>query len=137
VPLPSPDPAPRAVRIVGVLVAVQGLAGLAFAVAVLIRSFDVGQGAVYLYGEAGFFAVMAAGILALAGGLLLGRRWARTPSAVLQLLLIVVAWYAIGPSKLVVEAIITVAVCVLALVLLFTAPARAWAVDAVDSADRR
>jgi hypothetical protein len=47
---------------------------------------------------------------------------------VVQVLLIIVAWYALGPTKLVVPAIITVAVCVATLVLLFTARARAWAV---------
>jgi hypothetical protein len=122
-------PAPRAVRLVGVIVAVQGLAGLVFAIAVLIRAFHVDpHGAMALYGEFGFFLIAAAGILAVAAGLLLGYRWSRTPAAVLQLLLVLVAWYALGPTKLVVPAVITVVLCVAALVLLFTAPARAWAV---------
>jgi hypothetical protein len=116
------------VRIVGFLVAVQGLAALAFAVAVLVRALNVTNG-VALLGEAGFFGLLAAAVLGLAAGLVLGRRWTRTPATVLQLLLIAVAWYAIGPTALVVPAIITVAVCVAALVLLFTVPARAWAVD--------
>jgi hypothetical protein len=115
------------VRIAGVLVVVQGLAGLAFAVAVLVLAFG-SRNASNLYGEAGFFAVMAAAIIAIAVGLILGYRWTRTPAAVLQVLLIIVAWYAIGPTRLVVPAIITVAACVATLVLLFTAPARAWAV---------
>ena len=131
--MPTLSPTPRAVRIVGVLVAVQGLATLTFAVAVLVRALNVTNGGP-LFGEAGFFALLAAGVLAVAAGLILGRRWTRTPATVLQLLLIAVAWYAIGPTKLVVPAIITVAVCVAALVGLFTAPARAWAVDA--TADR-
>jgi hypothetical protein len=122
-------PAPRAVRLVGVIVAVQGLAGLVFAIAVLIRAFHVDpHGVMALYGEFGFFLIAAAGILAVAAGLLLGYRWSRTPAAVLQLLLVLVAWYALGPTKLVVPAVITVVLCVAALVLLFTAPARAWAV---------
>jgi hypothetical protein len=134
VSVPTLSPAPRAVRIVGILVGAQGLAGLAFAVAVLVRALSVTTNAGNLYGEAGFFGLLAAAILALAAGLIIGRRWTRTPATVLQLLLIAVAWYAIGPTKLVVPAIITVAVCVAALVLLFTAPARAWAVD--TTADR-
>jgi hypothetical protein len=120
------------VRIAGVLVGVQGLATLAFAIAVLVRAFHVGQGATYLYGETGFFVVMAAAIFGVAGGLVLGQRVARTPATVLQVLLIIVAWYAIGPSHLVVEAVITVVICVATLVLLFLAPSRAWAVADSD-----
>lgn len=126
--MPTLLPAPRPVRVAGVLVAVQGLAGLAFAVAVLVLAFGDTRNAGNLYGEAGFFGIMAAAIIAMAVGLILGHRWTRTPAAVLQLLLIIVAWYAIGPTKLVVPAIITVVVCVATLVLLFTARARAWAV---------
>jgi hypothetical protein len=119
---------PLAVRVAGGLVAVEALAGLAFTVAVVVRSFDV-KNPFALYGEAGFFLIMTAGMVALAVGLIVGRRWTRTPSAVLQVLLIAVAWYALGPTQLVVPAVVTVVVCVATLVLLFTAPARAWAVE--------
>ncbi len=127
--MPTLLPAPRTVRVAGLLVGVEGLAALAFTVAVVVRTFTVTGQRLPLVGEAGFFLIMAAAVLGVAAGMILGHRWARTPSAVLQLLLIAVAWYAIGPSKLVVPAIITVAVCVATLVLLFTAPARAWAVE--------
>jgi hypothetical protein len=116
------------VRLAGVLVAVQGLTALAFAIAVLVRAFGVSTGAGNLYGEVAYYTVLALGILAVAGGLLLGLRWARTPAALLQLLLIAVAWYAIGPSNFVGLAIVTVIVCAVTLVLLFLAPSRAWAV---------
>jgi hypothetical protein len=127
--VPTLHPAPRTVRVAGALVAVEGLAGLVFAVAVFVRALDVSGDRGNLFGEAGFFLVMAAAIVGVAVGLILGRRWSRTPSVVLQILLTAVAWYAIGPTKLVVPAIVTVAVCVATVVLLFTAPARAWAVE--------
>lgn len=127
--LPSVHPAPNAVRLAGALVALQGLAGLVFAVAVLIRALGAATGAGNLYGEVGMFVVLAGAILAVAGGLLLGRQWARTPAVVVQLLLVAVAWYAIGPTRLVVPAIITVVVCVAVFALLFIAPSRAWAVQ--------
>ena len=126
--MPTLLPAPRSVRVAGVFVAAQGLAGLAFAVAVLVLALGDTRNASNLYGEAGFFGIMAAAIIAMAVAMVLGHRWTRTPAAVLQLLLIIVAWYAIGPTKLVVPAIITVVLCVATLVLLFTARARAWAV---------
>jgi hypothetical protein len=126
-PVSTQQQTPLSVRIAGGLVAVEALAGLAFTVAVVVRSFDV-KNPFALYGEAGFFLIMSGAVVALAVGLMVGRRWTRTPSAVLQVLLIAVAWYALGPTKLVVPAVITVVICVATLVLLFTAPARAWAV---------
>jgi hypothetical protein len=133
VPLPVQS-APRAVRIAGVLVTVQGLTALAFAIAVLVRALGVSTGAGNLYGEVGYYAVLAIAVLAVAAGLLLGQRWSRTPATLLQLLLIAVAWYAIGPSNFVALAIVTVVMCVLTLVLLFIAPSRAWAVADSDQA---
>jgi hypothetical protein len=130
--LPTVHTAPNAVRLAGALVALQGLTGLAFAIAVLVRALGAKTGADNLYGEVGMFVVLAGAILAVAGGLVLGRTWARTPAVVVQLLFIAVAWYAIGPTKLVVPAIITVVVCVAVLALLFIAPSRAWAVREPD-----
>lgn len=121
--------APRSVRAAGVLVALQGLTGLAYAVAVLVRAFGQTRGAGNVYGEAGYFGVLAFAVLAVAVGLLLGNRWARTPATVLQLLLLAVAWYAIGPSHQVVAGVAVALLCVATLVLLFTARARAWAVQ--------
>lgn len=126
--MPTPHP-PRSVLVAGALVGVEGLACLAFVVAVLVRTLTTTGDRSALFGEVGFFLIMTAAIIALAVGLVLGRRWTRTPSAVLQVLLIAVAWYALGPTKLVVPAVITVVVCLATLVLLFTAPARAWAVQ--------
>jgi hypothetical protein len=131
VSLPALRPAPRAVRAAGVLVAVQGLAALVFAVAVLVEAVHRPSDGGNLYGEAGFFAVVAVAVLALAVGLVWGQRWTRTPAALVQILLIAVAWYAIG-SQFTGLAIATIAVCVVTVVLLFTAPARAWAVAETD-----
>lgn len=127
-PLPTALPAPRAVRVAGVLVGVQGLATLAFAVAVLVRALgSAPKDAGNLYGEAGFFAIVALAVLAVAAGLLLGQRWSRTPAAIVELLLVAVAFYAVN-SPFAALAVATIVVCVATIVLLFTAPARAWAV---------
>ena len=127
-PVSNVLPAPRAVRIAGLLVGVQGLATLAFAVAVLVQALgSAAKDAGNLYGEAGFFAILALAVLAVGAGLLLGQRWARTPAAIVQVLLIAVAAYAVH-SQFAVAAIVTIVVCAATIVLLFTAPARAWAV---------
>lgn len=122
--------APRRVRLAGVLVALQGLAGVAFAVAVLVLAFgDSGGDSAggNLFGEAGYFALLGAGVLACGVGLILGKTWARTPTLVIEILLLGVSWYAIGPSSRPAYGFPVAALCLLTLVLLLTAPARSWA----------
>jgi hypothetical protein len=117
------------VRVAGGLVAAQGLAGLAFTVALLVRGIGTGGGpGGNTYAEAAFFALLVFGVLGVAAGLLLGKPWSRTPAAVLQVMLVLVAYWLIGPSGQVVAGIGVGAVGVVILVLLCTAPARAWAV---------
>jgi hypothetical protein len=116
------------VRIAGALVVVQGLAGLAFAVALLVRAIGVAQkNSGPVYGEAAYFAVLAAGVLAVAIGLVAGHRWARTPAVVVQVLLLGVAWYTAGSSGQPVAGTGVAVVSVAVLVLLFMAKGRAWA----------
>ncbi|MEU7528630.1 hypothetical protein AB0A74_23060 [Saccharothrix sp. NPDC042600] len=117
---------PRQVRGAGVLTALQGLAAVVFAVALVVRAFgaeDTGN----VLGEAAYFAVLGVAVLAVGIGLVLGRHWARTPSIVVQLLLLGVAWYMYGPSKQQLWGALLGLYVVVALVLLFTNPVRRWA----------
>ncbi|CRK59679.1 PROBABLE CONSERVED INTEGRAL MEMBRANE PROTEIN [Alloactinosynnema sp. L-07] len=88
--------APRTILGAGLMVALQGLTGLVFAVVLVVSGSSTPGNNVY--GEAAYFAVLAAGVLAAGIGLLLGKHWARSPSIVMQILLLGVAWYAAGPS---------------------------------------
>jgi peptidoglycan/LPS O-acetylase OafA/YrhL len=125
--------APPTVRAAGVVVTLQGLAGLGFAVAVLIRAFGGGSTpGSNLYGEAGYFAVLGVGVLACGLGLLLGKTWARTPSVVVEIILLGVAWYAIGPSGRPEFGLPVAALAVLVIVLLFAARSRAWSLAEDD-----
>ncbi|HEX6345501.1 hypothetical protein [Umezawaea sp.] len=125
---------PAAVRVAGAMTALQGLAGIAFAVALVVRAFGGAESTGKVLGEAAYFTVLCAGVLAAGIGLVLGRRWGRTPSIVVQLLLLGVAWYAYGPSgqQLVGSLIGIYAVVVIA--LLFTNPVRRWTLG-VDEPD--
>jgi hypothetical protein len=121
--------APPTVRGAGLVVSVQGLAGVGFAIAVLVRALGgVSTPGSNLFGEAGYFAVLGGGVLACGVGLLLGKTWARTPSVVVEIILLGVAWYAIGPSSRPELGLPVAALAVLVIVLLFTARSRAWSV---------
>jgi hypothetical protein len=116
------------VRGAGVIVGLQGLTGIVFAVAVLVRAFGGGGAAGgNLFGEAAYFAVFGGGVLACGIGLVLGKPWARTPSVVVEILLLGVAWYAAIPSERPEFGLPVAALAILVLILLFNARSRAWA----------
>jgi hypothetical protein len=116
---------PGTVKAAGVLVGIEGLAGVAFAVVLLFAGSS--RPGMNKFGEVGYFTVIFGAVLACGIGLLLGRRWARGPSTAVQILLIGVSWYAIGPSGQPLLGLPVAALCIAILVLLFRAPSRAWA----------
>ncbi|MEV4319218.1 hypothetical protein [Actinocrispum sp. NPDC049592] len=125
---------PGTVKAAGVLVGLEGLAGLSFA-AILLIAGSSGPGR-NIYAEAGYFTVIFGGVLACGIGLLLGKRWARGPAIAMQILLLGVAYYAIGPSSQpLLGGPVAVAGAVV-LVLLLRAPSRAWA-DGVTGEDAK
>ncbi|HET9254698.1 MAG TPA: hypothetical protein VFO16_05795 [Pseudonocardiaceae bacterium] len=126
---PAGPAVPYPVRVAGALVLLQGVAGLVFAgvLGVLARHEPGGP-------VPGRVAVATVATLALFGvsvmteGVLLarGRRGARTPAIVTQLLLLGVSWYATGPSSQPAYGIPAAAYCGVVLVLLFCPPALRW-----------
>jgi peptidoglycan/LPS O-acetylase OafA/YrhL len=116
---------PGTVKAAGVLVGIEGLAGITFAVILLISGSS--RPGMNIYGEAGYFTVIFGGVLACGIGLLLGKRWARGPATAIQILLLGVAWYAIGPSSQPLFGVPIAVLCIGSLVLLFRAPSRMWA----------
>lgn len=115
---------PRTVRVAGALVGVQGLCGLAFVISLFIGGTQPMNSR---FGEAGYFVLLSAGVLAVSVGLLRGSRWARTPAAVVQVLLIGVAYYALHSASRPEIGLPVAAYCVAVVVLLFTKRARDWA----------
>jgi hypothetical protein len=94
----TPGPPPQ-IRVAGVLVALQGLSAIAFAIVIGVQAseLDLPFGAVL--GEAAYFVVVGLALLGVGIGLVLGRRGARTPAIVTQLLLLPVVYSLIGPSQ--------------------------------------
>jgi hypothetical protein len=125
----DPD-TPTTVRAAGVLVGLQGLCGLAFAVAVLVA-----PGALTTrdrLGEAGFFALMAAAVIGFGIALVLGKRGARSPAVLIELLLVGIAGYATVPSSRPEYGIPVAVVCLLVLYLLLNPRGREWAMESQD-----
>ncbi len=127
----SPDPSvpagpPPQVRAAGVLVALQALLALVFAGFLVVRASSAELPASFVLGEAAYFAVIGAALLAVGLGLLAGRRWARTPAIVTQLLLLPVVYSLLGPSRQLVLGIVAGAVVITAFLLLISERSRMW-----------
>lgn len=119
------------------LVALEGVAGLAAAAAFVIRGLaGADQSTVSGFGNAAWFAIVGAALLAAGRALWTGRRWGRGVAVIAQLLLLPVTWYiAVGSHQW--RYGIPIAVVALAtLALLFSPSALQWlgAQDSRDSA---
>jgi hypothetical protein len=120
-------PPPTSVRAAAAVVCLQGLLGVLFAVALVVRALNGAERVADVLGEAGYFAVLGGGVLAVGVALLRGRRWARTPALVVQLLLLGVAWYAAGSSGRPEYGVPIGVACLATGAALLTGRARAWA----------
>ena len=123
---------PSPVRAAGALVGLEALAAAAFTVVLATQSgaAELGVGAVLA--EAGFFLLVAVALGSVAVGLWTGRRWARTPAIVTQLLLLPVVYSLLGPSHQLVIGLVAGAVVVAAFLLLISERSRAWSMGAED-----
>ncbi|MGH8966444.1 MAG: hypothetical protein ACRDXB_14125, partial [Actinomycetes bacterium] len=105
--------------------------GLGFAVALVVRALGA-EGADLLVrdivGEAGYFVLVGAALSAVGLGLVAGRRWARTPAIVTQLLLLPVVYTLIGPSHQLVLGILAGVYVVCTFLLLISEASRTWAI---------
>lgn len=110
----------------GLIVAVQGLLGLAFSVLLVVRVGDADLPFSFVIGEAGYFVLVGVALVAVGVGLVVGRRWARTPAIVTQLLLLPVVYSLIGPSRQLVLGIVCGVVVFVAFMLLISERSREW-----------
>lgn len=122
------DPAPGPVRAAGLIVAVQGVAALVVAVALVVRGIaGADQRVVNGVGTAVWFVLVGGVVLAAGRALVVGKRWGRGLAVVTQLLLLPVAWYLGVGSHQLAFGIPVGAVALAVLGLLFTPAAVRWA----------
>jgi hypothetical protein len=128
----TPAP-PRAVRTAAVLTLLQGLGGIALAVALVVRVIQGAPSAGPILGAAGVLVLWFGGVIFASVMLFRGHHGARTPVIVTQLLLLGCAWYAYGPSEQQLLGSLGGIYCVVVLVLLFTSDGRQWAMGLADA----
>jgi hypothetical protein len=122
---------PAAVRGAGLIVAVQGAAGLLVAAVLLIRAIGgaADQRVVNGFGTAVWFAVAGGAVLAAGWALLTGRRWGRGLAVFAELLLLPVAWYLTVGSHQALFGVPGAAVALTVLALLFSPATLRWLSD--------
>ena len=126
---------PPQIRLAGVLVGLQGMAGIGVAVAILVRALAGGTLNGYLAGEIGFFLVVGGAVVAAGAGLFTGRRWARSPAIVTELLLLPVVYSLLGPSRQVLLGVLAGMWVLAAFLLLISEPSRRWSMGVDDAQD--
>jgi hypothetical protein len=115
------------VRGAGLIVAVQGAAGLVIAAVLVLRAISGADQRVFNgFGTAGWFALAGGAVLAAGLALLAGRRWGRGLAVFAELLLLPVAWYLTVDSHRASIGIPVGALALTGLVLLFSPPALRW-----------
>jgi hypothetical protein len=117
------------VRLAGVLVGIQGLLALGFAVALVVSALGAEDAALPvrdIIGEAAYFVVIGAALVAVGLGLVAGRRLARTPAIVTQLLLLPVVYTLIGPSRQLLVGIVAGVYVAGTFLLLISEASRNW-----------
>ncbi|MCI4676779.1 hypothetical protein [Candidatus Mycolicibacterium alkanivorans] len=129
-------PAPATVREAAVLVALEAAAALIAAVVFVVRAFaGADQHVVSGFGNAAWFGLIGAGLLAAARALWTGRRWGRGVAVFAQLLLLPVTWYIGVGSHQWLYAVPIAAVAVISLVLLFSPATLQWLTSYDSSAN--
>jgi peptidoglycan/LPS O-acetylase OafA/YrhL len=120
-------PAPTAVRQAAVLVLLEGAAGLAAAVVLVVRGLmGADQHIVSGFGTAIWFLAIGGGVFAAGWALWTGRRWGRGIAVFAQLLLLPVTWYVAVGSHQWFYGIPVAVVALVALLLLFSPAALQW-----------
>lgn len=120
---------PRQVRLAGIGVAAEAGAGVVATIVLLTGSGAADLPVASVIGEAVMFLLCAVAVGFVGWGLLTGRRWARTPAIVIQLLLLPVVYSLIGPSRQLLLGIAAGIVVAGVFLLLLSEQARTWSMD--------
>jgi hypothetical protein len=130
---------PPALRVAGVIAALEGALGLIMAVVLVIReAAGHHEAAISGYGTAAWFGVMGGAVAAAGWALWTGRRWGRGIAVFANLLLLGVAWYVFTSGQLR-YAVAVGAASIAVLALLFSPGVLHWLAqpDSAANSDKR
>ncbi|MBO0866621.1 MAG: hypothetical protein J2P16_16295 [Mycobacterium sp.] len=120
-------PVPATVRGAGLIVAVQGVAGVVLAAVLLLRGLGgADQRVVNGFGTAVWFVLVGGAVFAAGCALVAGRRWGRGLAVFAELLLLPVAWYLAVGSHRPLAGIPVGIIALIVLGLLFSPAAVRW-----------
>lgn len=128
-PPPISIPPPHTVRIAAVLVLLEAFGLVVLGGVNLVSGLTdptAGISVGRTLAQVAYYLVLAAALALCASGLLRGRRWARTPSLVAQLVVLAVGVWLIAPSGQLVWGPLLVLVGLTGAVLLLSRPANVW-----------
>ncbi len=120
---------PTQIRVAGVLVGLQALAAIAFAIVIGVQASSLDLPFTAVLGEVAYFVVVGLALLGVGIGLVRGRRGARTPAIVTQLLLLPVVYSLIGPSQQLLPGIAAGVYVAGTFLLLISEPSRQWSMS--------
>lgn len=124
--LPVTIPPPGTVRAAAVLVALQGLGLVILAGLTLASGVHHHASGAQLGAQVAYFAILGAALMFVASGLLRGRRWARTPALVVQVVVFAVGMWMAFPSARLPQGLALLGVAALAFGLLVSPRANHW-----------
>lgn len=117
---------PRPVLAAAVLVALEGLGLVVFAIVTII-SGAAGNAAIgEMLAQAGYFVVLAVLLAAVGAAMLRGRRWGRTPAIVIQIIAVAIGFWLAVPSGQWPWGVALMLVAIVIGCLLLSPPANEW-----------
>lgn len=123
-PPPISIPPPSAVRLAAWVALGQAVLVVVVAAVVILARQDADLK--WALATASYFVVLAVLIAAVGRGLLLGRRWARTPAIVIELIFALVGFYLAVPSGQVLPGVAMIVIGVAAVGMLLSKAANDW-----------
>ena len=117
---------PVAVRIAGALVVAEAIGVVVLAVVIAVSGFHNSASKAQLVGQVIYFVLIAAGLGVCGWALFSGRRWGRTPSIVVQIIVLAVGFWLAAPSARPAPGLVVIAAGLITGGLLFTKAAKIW-----------
>lgn len=119
-------PPPKPVVASALLVCAQAVGVMVLAVVIVVSGFANSAAVGQLLAQAAYYVVLAAAMVVCGFALLRGRRWGRTPTIVVQIILAAVGYWLAVPSGRVGWGVALIALAVATGGLLLTGPANDW-----------